>query len=289
MRNGRLALDQPLVIDMTFKVAIVKIEGNAESSLKRALDLIGGIGDLDLKNRDVVIKLGVFDHKGKNHTSTGVVRAIIGSFRAVPHVFLTESNNYKGTGSQRLRLWRELFSERVTPFNLTEDKETSDIQVTDERIPFSHILFKPNVFVSTHVLRKYENGTILKNLLGLVPDAKKVRFHKKLPKALMDMYEAIGGIDLAVIDGTFAYAGASSSKRKKADILVVGRNAVAVEAVGARLVGLDPLKMPVIVEATKRGLGEGDPSKIEVLGASIKDIEALLKKRATSTKRKKRS
>jgi uncharacterized protein (DUF362 family) len=275
---------------MTSKVAIVKIEGNVESSLKRALDLIGGISDLDLKNRNVVIKLGVFDQKGKNHTSTDVVKAIISSFHTSPHVFLTESDNYKGTGSQRLKLWRELFTERVTPFNLSEDKETSDIQVADERIPFSHILFKPNVFVSTHVLRKYENGTILKNLLGLVPDAKKARFHKKLPKALVDMYEAIGGIDLAVIDGTFAYVGSSSSKRKKAGIMVVGRDAVAVEAVGARVVGLDPLKMPVIIEAMKRGLGEGDPSKIEVLGASIGDIEAFLKKRATrSTKRKVRS
>ena len=110
-----------------------------------------------------------------------------------------------------------------------------------------------------------------------------------MPQALIDMYEAIGGIDLAVIDGTFAYTGASSSKRKRADILLVGRDAVAVEAVGARLAGLDPMKMPVILEAMERHVGEGDPGKIEVLGASIEDIERALKKSAVrGAKRKKR-
>jgi uncharacterized protein (DUF362 family) len=263
---------------------------DAQASLEEALRLIGGIDDLNLRNRNVVVKVGVFDQKGKNHPSTSIVKGIINSFEAAPHIYLTESDNYRGTGSERLRLWRELFTERVIPFNLSEDKDTREVQVSDERIPFSHILFKPNVFVSTHVLRKYENGTILKNLLGLVPDTKKVRFHKKLPKALMDMFEAIGGIDLAVIDGTFAYASAASSKRKKVDILLAGRDAVAVEAVGARLVGLDPLKMPVILEAMKRGLGEGDLSKIEVLGARTEDLEVFPRKSAVrSTNRKKKS
>lgn len=271
----------------TSKVAIVNVSGDAQASLANAIRLIGDIDDLNSKDRSVVIKLGVFSHRETNHPSVDVVRAIINRFKAAPKIFLTESDNYRGTGSERLKLWKELFTERVTPFNLSEDKDVKEVQITDEKIPFSHILFKPNVFVSSHVLRKYENGTILKNLLGLVPDAKKVRFHKKLPKALIDMYEAIGGIDLAVIDGTFAYAGASSSKRKRADILLVGRDAVAVEAVGAKLAGLDPLKMPVILEAMKRGLGEGDPSKIEILGASIQDIESVLRKRAVRSKRPK--
>ena len=286
---GGIAFRVVVMTNMTSKVALVRVAGDTQASLAKTLELIGGIGDLNMRSRNVVIKLGVFSHKAKNHPSVDVVKAIINSFEGAPHIFLAESDNYRGTGSERLKLWRELFTERVTPFNLSEDKVTKQVQITDEKIPFSHILFKPNVFVSTHVLRKYENGTILKNLLGLVPDTKKVRFHKKLPKALIDMYEAIGGIDLAVIDGTFAYTGASSSKRKRADILLVGRDAVAVEAVGARLAGLDPMKMPVILEAMERHVGEGDPGKIEVLGASIEDIERALKKSAVrGAKSKKR-
>jgi len=43
--------------------------------------------------------------------------------------------------------------------------------------------------------------------------------------------------------------------------------------IGAILVGLNPKKMPVIQEAIKRDLGEGDVANIEVLGISIKSLE----------------
>ena len=114
----------------------------------------------------------------------------------------------------------------------------------------SHILFKPNVFVSTHVLRNFERGSILKNLLGLVPDTKKRRFHNKLPLLLADLYEAIGGIDLAVMDGTnlwHAWGGPAT----RMNVILVGRDAVAVETVGAVLAGMNPQKMPVLQEFAK--------------------------------------
>jgi len=117
----------------------------------------------------------------------------------------------------------------------------------------------------------------LKNLLGLIPDRKKMRFHEKLETTLLDIYEAIGGIDLAVIDGTYIYSDPTSDKGINANILLVGKDAIAVEAVGANLVGLDPEKMPVILEAMKRGLGEGDVKKIEVLGNSIESLKEKFK------------
>jgi hypothetical protein len=52
------------------------------------------------------------------------------------------------------------------------------------------------------VLRDSEMGAVLKNLFGLVPIREKVRYHKKLVPVLLDLYEAVGGIDLAVLDGT---------------------------------------------------------------------------------------
>ena len=153
------------------------------------------------------------------------------------------------------------------------------------------MLFKPNVFVSTHVMRIYEKGSILKNLLGLIPDRKKVRFHKKLEPALLDMYEAIGGIDLAVMDGTQVCLGvAPSSRTVKTNILLVGRDAVAVETLGATLVSMNPEKMPIIQEAVSRGLGEGNIEKIEVLGIPFEDLrrrfEPLLKTSKKESKKK---
>jgi len=258
------------------KVAIVEFERDVQESFKQALRLIGKMDDLNTTYRSVVIKVGVFDHKKEHHTTVSVANAIINSFNRTPQIFLTESDNYRGKGSERLQIWKQLFTERVMPFNLSDDMNTREVKIADEKIPLSHIVFKPNVFVSTHVLREYDKGTILKNLLGLIPEKKKMRFHKKLETTLLDIYEAIGGIDLAVIDGTYSYTGPTLSKRVN-KVLLVGRDAIAVETVGAALVGLNPEKMPVIQEAVKRGLGEGDIKKIEVLGNSIESLREKFK------------
>jgi len=268
-------------LKLTVKVAVVRFdEGN--SSLGEALKLIGGIEDLNSVSRPVVVKVGVFNHQAQNHTSVSVLEAIINSFNKAPRIYVAESDNYKGTGSERLQIWKQLFTDRVVPFNLSEDTDVKNVKVVDEQIGLSHLLFKPNVVVSTHILRTYERGSILKNLLGLVPDARKARFHKKLEPALLDMYEAIGGIDLAVMDGTYLHHGIGSNPhvgsegdkyRKAADVVLVGRDAVAVEAVGFEIAGLKPEKMPIIQEAVKRGLGVGDISKIEIIGASIEELK----------------
>lgn len=97
---------------------------------------------------------------------------------------------------------------------------------------------------------------------------------------LLDACEAIGGIDLAVIDGTYTYSPASG-EGIETNVLLVGRDAVAVEAVGTTLAGLEPEKVPVIQEAMKRGLGEGDLDRIEVVGEPFEtmreNIRLLLK------------
>lgn len=260
---------------MVSRVALVELNKDVRAAFNEALKLIGNVDELNTAERSVVIKVGVFNHKGPrvNYPTVSVVGAIVNSFNRAPQIYLAESDNYKGTGSERLQVWKTLFTNRVIPFNLSEDINTREVEIANEKMRFSHILFKPYVFVSTHTLRKYDKGTILKNLFGLLPDRKKARFHKKLVSVLLDAYEAIGGIDLAVIDATRTYSGPAAIKSLDTNVIVVGRDAVAVETVGATLVGLKPEKMPVIQEAMNRGLGEGNIEKIEILGSSIESLE----------------
>ena len=268
---------------MGSKVAIVEFEGDVSESFEDALELIGKISDLNTSKRSVVIKVGVFDHNAENHSTVSVVEAIIKSFNKAPRIYLAESDNYRGKGTERLQVWKELFTDRVRPFNLSEDTDTKKVKVADEEMQLSHILFKPNVFVSTHILRTFERGTIIKNLFGLVPSVSKAPLHKKLDTLLPDIYEAIGGIDLAVIDGTYLYKGAganphatkdASKYRVKMNTLIVGRDAIAVETVGATLAGLNPDKMPILKEAIKRHLGEGNLDAIEIVGSSLEEAKA---------------
>lgn len=254
---------------MVSKVALIESTGEITTTFHEAINLIGGIDELNSSDRNVVVKVGVFNPKQGLHTTIPVTQAIIHSFQKAPNVYLAESDNYRGTGTERLQIWQELFSDRVVPFNLTEDTDTQSVTIAEEEMALSHILFRPNVLVSTHALRRYKQGTVLKNLLGLAPMRKKARFHKNLVTVLLDLFEAVGGIDLAVADATYTFPGPGARKKALTNLIILGRDAVAVDAVGAKLVGLDPSKMPIIKEAEKRGLGEGTLKNIDVVGSSL--------------------
>jgi uncharacterized protein (DUF362 family) len=263
-------------MDLTSKVAVVEFGEKGSEPLKQALRLIGGLEDVNTGANLVVVKVGVFRHKAGNHTSVDLAKAIIDSFDKAPKIFLAESDNYQGTGSERLQIWKELFTERVVPFNLSNDTETRRVTLAEQEMNLSHILFKPNIFVDTHILRTFERGSILKNLFGCIPTPKKAKYHKILPQLLADVYETIGGIDLALLDGTYFWRSAGYVPVQM-NTLLLGRDAVAVEAVGATLAGLHPQKMPVIQEFVKRGLGEADLENIEIVGASFESLKRKFK------------
>jgi uncharacterized protein (DUF362 family) len=269
---------------LTSEVAVVEFNGGLAGRLKQVLGMIGGIDDLNTAERSVVVKVGVFSHKAENHTSVSVVNAIANCFDKAPKILLAESDNYRGTGLERLQIWKDLFTERIVPFSLSEDPDTRRVELGNEEMNLSHILFKPNVLVDTHILRSFERGSILKNLFGCIPTPKKARYHKILPKLLADIYEAVGGVDLAVLDGTYFWRGAGNAP-VQTNTLLVGRDAVAVETIGATLAGLNPQKMPVIQEFVQRDLGEGNPENIKLIGASLESLKekfasaAIIKKK----------
>jgi uncharacterized protein (DUF362 family) len=257
---------------LTSKVAVVEFNRDGTGSLRKALPLIGGIDSLNNSKRPVVIKVGVFRHKEENHTSVNVLNSIINLFDKAPKIYIAESDNYQGTGTERLQIWKELFTKHAVPFNLSNDPNTVKARIAGREMDLPSILYRPNVLVSTHILRAFEVGSILKNLFGCILDTKRAKYHKILPTLLADVYEAIGGMDLAVLDGTRFWHRAGNSP-VQTDTVLIGRDAVAVETVGAALAGLNPEKMPILQEFVKRNLGEGNLKNIEIVGVSFENLK----------------
>jgi hypothetical protein len=56
------------------------------------------------------------------------------------------------------------------------------------------------------------------------------------------------------------------------NLLIAGADQVAVDATAAKLMGFDPMSLKFIRLAHERGLGCGDPAKIDVVGMDISDI-----------------
>jgi uncharacterized protein (DUF362 family) len=265
---------------MAVPVAVVRIDADYDTALRKALALLGGIESLNTAEREVTIKVGIFDHRSRHHATPAAVRALASAFDQAPRIHLAESDSYCGNAEERLEAcYGDLFSERLIPASLSAG-EMRQLPIAGEEMALSTTLLKPNVLVDVHVLRTFNRGSLLKNLFGCTPMAQKARFHKNevFPVLLADIFEAAGGIDLAVIDGTYLFSNAAE-KSVPAGLLLAGRDAVAVEAVGAMLAGLKPEKSLAIQEFMRRGLGEGDLANIEMLGISQVELGEMGKAR----------
>ena len=120
----------------------------------------------------------------------------------------------------------------------------------------------------------------VKNMFGVIPDIEKNRFHPKIGEALVDIIKTVGGIDLAVIDATYAYYGKFQSgkqyERVRTNLLIVGTDALSVDAVGATLAGNNPVDSPTLSKAARLGLGHIDIKNIVILGESLESVKLNL-------------
>lgn len=263
---------------MNTKVAVVRIEHQYTEAFSQAVALLGGMAELNDPQREVTIKVGIFDPRSRHHASVEAVSAIVNAFDRSPRIYLAESDNYCGTAMDRIyACYKDCLSDRVVPFNLSDDPQAQWMPIAGEaQMAVSSVLLKPRVLISAHVLRSFVKGSVLKNLFGCTPTVQKAKYHKTeiFSNQLADFYEAAGGIDLAVLDGTNLYYSATE-KYIPANVLVVGRDAVAVEVIGAVLSGLKPGKVQPVAEFVRRGLGEADLDHIEIVGITQDEISSL--------------
>lgn len=91
--------------------------------------------------------------------------------------------------------------------------------------------------------------------------------HETLVDLLMIQKKIHKGV-FAVMDGTFAGDGPGPRCMVPhvKDVILASADQVAIDAVSAKLMGFDPLKIKYIRLAHERGLGCGDPGEIEIVG-----------------------
>lgn len=118
----------------------------------------------------------------------------------------------------------------------------------------------------------------IKNQWGFPQHADRGKDHNyNLHSKLVDVYEYIRP-DITIIDGIEGtihghYPPTAWEDRlvKKFNILIGGRDTLSVDVVGARVFGLTLDDVPHLKIANKRGLGEGDLSKIQVTGKNLEE------------------
>jgi uncharacterized protein (DUF362 family) len=142
-----------------------------------------------------------------------------------------------------------------------------------EIYPGKQILHLPTLKTHGH---STTTGAIKNSFGGLLKEVRHYA-HKHIHEVLVDlMYmqrELHPGI-FAVMDGTVAGDGAgprTMTPHVKNYILASG-DQVAIDAIGAKMMGFDPMKIPYLAMCHERGLGVADPTHIQIAGADITDV-----------------
>jgi uncharacterized protein (DUF362 family) len=130
--------------------------------------------------------------------------------------------------------------------------------------------------MKTHMATKVTLG--MKNMFGMLPDKMKFKYHAKgISKVVVDINTVLKP-HLTVIDGFVAMEGKGPTNGTpvKMDLIIAGKDPVATDATGARVMGIDPHEISHIRTANQKGLGNID--NIEIVGAKLEDVTRVFKR-----------
>jgi uncharacterized protein (DUF362 family) len=217
-------------------------------------------------------------------TDVRVVEAIINCLKNefdVSNVYIVESDGaqvladvaFKLLGYKKLskRLNVKLVNLSESPFSFKFFPDNTFIK--EVRVP--KIIEDADFFISVPKIKTHADCVFtcaLKNQYGCNPYPYKTIYHKRLDDAIVDLNMAFKP-DLVIVDGIVAmdgWKGPTDGVPVKMSTLIFGRDAVAVDHVVARIIGIDPNNVRYIVEAERRGLGK---TMYKTIGVSIQEIK----------------
>ena len=129
----------------------------------------------------------------------------------------------------------------------------------------------------THCLTVFTGG--VKNMYGVIPHGQRLRLHGEYPgpedfsQMLADIFTAVKP-HLTVMDGIVAMEGEgpASGRLVKLGVILASTDAVALDSVAARIIGLSPQDVYTTRYAVEAGLGIAGMDSIEVVGEKLAEL-----------------
>ncbi|RLE38563.1 hypothetical protein DRJ17_03560 [Candidatus Woesearchaeota archaeon] len=149
------------------------------------------------------------------------------------------------------------------------------------------VLEKSHNFIGNGILLHNTHGhTVMtgaiKNAFGGLVTTRRHHCHKMIHEVLVDILKIQKDIHpnlFAVMDGTVAGNGKGPRTMLPvtANLILASEDQAAIDAVAAKLMGFDPMKIKFLKLAHDQGLGTADLRQIDVVGDSIKNINLRFK------------
>jgi uncharacterized protein (DUF362 family) len=143
-----------------------------------------------------------------------------------------------------------------------------------KRVEVPRIL-KEAVLITAPVLKTHAKTRIsgaLKNQWGCIGTLRH-EYHLVLDDALADLNHVLRPA-LAVMDGTVGLEGdgPKSGWPRVANVVLCSRDPVAIDAVQAMLMGIDPASVGHLASCAARGIGTADPGRIDISGTPLTEV-----------------
>ena len=286
-------------------VFIVDTKQGVQSAVEEVFSHLKKTGPILKSSKEVYIKVNGIDFKKHAFTSPEVLKAVI------EHLNNLGAKVYVMENSTQANLTRIVFE--ITGFKDVCEKTGAKIIYLDEeetktfefkgkpsavddpkgynlknfRLPETIVKIMDNrdsiAYINIPKLKTHSMARVtlgIKNQWGYPQHEDRGKDHNyNLHSKLVDVYEYIRP-DITIIDGIEGtihghYPPTAFEDRlvKQFNILIGGRDTLAVDVVGARIFGLTLDEVPHLKIAYERGLGEGNLSKIDVIGKDLNDYK----------------
>jgi len=271
-------------------VAIVKYKGegfpppaSVKAMLREAFTLLGGIGDIAAPGKRLLLKPNLVAEVAPETgavTHPVVVRALAELLReAGADPFVAEASAVgvdtekaiQATGYQHLR------DNGIEVLDL-KSTEKVKVEIPNGKVARQVTTFRPVVeadaIINLPSLKTHDQAPVslgLKNTKGLIDDADKRRLHMTgLFQGIADINSVLGAA-LTVVDGLIGHEGLGPvyGTPVPLNVLIAGKDPVAVDAVAARVMGVEPAAVDYIRLAAALGLGTLAESEITVVGEPV--------------------
>ncbi|MHA2073724.1 MAG: DUF362 domain-containing protein, partial [Candidatus Hodarchaeales archaeon] len=191
----------------------------------------------------------------------------------------------------RLNKWDKILDDERLEFIALPNTEWIPFEPEHEMLAMKE-LFKtiliPKIFLNAHVIHlptmKVHGHTVttgaMKNAFGGLIPKYRHHSHKFIHEVLVDLLaiqQEIHPSTLAVMDGTICGNGAGPRTMEpyEGNTILASFDQVAIDALSAKIMGFDPLKINYIKMAHDQGLGMGDVDQLEILGKNSEEVKVM--------------
>lgn len=273
---------------MRTKVSIVKCPDynfrKVEVALHQALDLLGGINSFVKPGQKVLLKPNLLSARAPEEavdTHPEIVRGVIR--------LVKESGGVVMVGDSPGGFGAHLSDEVYEKSGIKKVCEEEGAEL----VKFNKVTIKNNIPIVTYALEcdvlislpkfKTHNLTTItggvKNLFGTIPGLGKMEYHKqnahpaKFASAIVNIYKEVKP-HLSIMDGIVGMEGDGPAGKdlRHLGLIIASPDAVAMDAVMAKIIGLKPFEVHTTFLAHTQGMGIGNLNNIEIAGEKIEEV-----------------